>query len=183
MYSLVHFRYTEKYWSLYYKPFNIGTAVFFFLNFLGYLASDASDAIYVLLIEGIIYMLFVLRTYRIWRKRQKFKRYGRKCNGVILNLIIKEDYSYSYDTGPRHTNTITLLVQYANPITGEVKIFETPEVNGNPFTYLSSLDVTVYVLPDGSAWATDFKWIRSIKEGWEFKNKELAKNIKPIYRK
>ena len=61
-----------------------------------------------------------------------------------------------------------LIVEYISPYTNEVIEFITDKVNGNPFTYLSSLDVTVYALEGGSAYVTDFKKIKNLKDAVKY---------------
>lgn len=183
---VVHFRYQEEVWSLYNKTFNIGTIVFLLMCFIGYVASDTPNSKYVFVVLGIIYMFFVVKTIRIWMKRKNIMRYGSKCRGSIINMIVEEGSvsdMVDADFMSRSYELVTLLVEYVDPNTGETKQFETSEVNGNPFFYLSSLVVTVYIQPDGNAWATDFQGLRSLKDSWLRNNKEMAKNIKPIYRR
>lgn len=107
---------------------------------------------------------------------------ARIAQGHIQNMIITSGWSVSRPNGNGQYHYINLLIQYVDPFTGEEKLLETPRVNGDPFTYLSSLDVTVYVKSDQSAWATDFKWIKSLKEGWGLNHPELVERINPIRR-
>lgn len=139
----------------------------------------------VFIVLGLVYLLFALNAYKVFLRRKERMKGTRISQGYIKNMIVTSGWSMSRldDNNSGHYSYINLQIQYVDPFTGEERLLETPRVNGDPFTYLSSLDVTVYVKPDGSAWATDFKWIKSLKDSWRINNPELADRIKPIYRK
>lgn len=71
-----------------------------------------------------------------------------------------------------------MIVEYLNTDTNELEQFITQSLNSSSFTYLASLDVTVYVLPDGTAWATDFKRINKLSDS--VKNKQNSKHKKQV---
>lgn len=131
---------------------------------------------------GLIYLLFAWKALKVRLSRKKRMKGARIAQGYIQNKIITSGWSVSRPNGNGDYHYIQLLIQYVDPFTGEEKLLETPRVNGDPFTYLSSLDVTVYAKPDGSAWATDFKCIKSLKDGWGLNHPELAERIEPIRR-
>lgn len=162
----VNFMYQEQVWSLYNKTFNMGTILFALLLPLAYSMSEANDTKYVFIVLALVYLIFIIKTIRIFLRNRKFKKQGTKCKGIIVDKVVKRGYSRKSGD---HYSLVSLLVEYENPRTGEKKSFVTPYVNGCPFTYLSSLDVTVYEMPDGSAWATDFKRIKSLKDAVKYK--------------
>lgn len=189
----IHFRYTEEIWTTYNKTLNMAMISIVFLAFIGALVelrttSELSEQIeigLVFIVLGIVYLLFALNAYKVSLRRKERMKGTRISRGYIKKKIVTSGWSMSRlgDHSSGHYSYINLQIQYVDPFTGEEKLLETPRVNGDPFTYLSSLDVTVYVKPDGSAWATDFKWIKSLKDSWRLNNPELADRIKPIYRK
>ena len=186
----IHFRYIEEIWTTYNKTLNIAMISIILLAFVGALVesitiSELPEYIViglVFIVLGLVYLLFALKAFKVCLRRKKRMKGTRISQGYIKNKIVTSGWRISRSDSDGHYEYINLQIQYINPFTGEERLLETPRVNGDPFTYLSSLDVTVYVKPDGSAWATDFKWIKSLKDSWGLNNPELADRIKPIRR-
>ncbi len=186
----IHFRYNEETWTTYNKTLTITILIISVLAFIGSFAESNNPSekpnfivlglIYIVL--GLVYLFFAIRALKIWLKRKNLMDGARICQGYIINKIVTSGWRRTSVDDSSHGwySYISLLVQYVDPYTGVVKQLETPIVNGDPFTYLSSLDVAVYVKPDGSAWATEFKWIKSLKDSWSRNNPEEANRIKPI---
>lgn len=177
------FMYREEVWSLYNKTFNIGTVVFFVLALLGCYASEMESSKYVLLLFGVGYLGFVGWTLYLYFRNKSRRRNGLKCRGLIVEELLKNEYVGEWNTAKYRKQrrvTIYLSVEYENPQTGQRYRFRTPAVNKEPYTYLSSLAVTVYVLPDGSAWATDFQRIKDPQDAVKYKIPGCEERVRAI---
>lgn len=186
----IHFRYTEETWTTYNKTLNLAMLSIIFLAFIAALTelkTNSAPSKFIVIglvftVIGLVYLIFALKALKVLLRRKERMKGARIAQGHIQNMIITSGWSVSRPNGNGQYHYINLLIQYVDPFTGEEKLLETPRVNGDPFTYLSSLDVTVYVKSDQSAWATDFKWIKSLKEGWGLNHPELVERINPIRR-
>ena len=169
----IKFRYSDEVWSFLNEQFTKWAIIFFvFLFLVGYFASDFKTTMGVLGFITIIYIGFGIKSLKIKNKYQYFMKYGTKTSGVIKDIKIKEGHN---SHGKRY-EILYLIVEYQDPYSNKIEQFTTESVNGNPFTYLSSLDVTVYALPEGRALATDFNRIKKLSDSVECQNSEEHKN-------
>ena len=173
----IYFRYFRETFSFYNKKLKIGLIFLIILCPIIAYTNSSSDSDFIVSIAVIsflilIYIIIGFHTMIIRKEYKYFEENGIKCNGRIINMISQncgrvrqsDDDTYYY----------YLLVGYVHPTTNKFEQFKTERINGNPYTYLSSLDVTVYVLPDGRALATDFKRIKHLKDSIAYsQNKKL----------
>lgn len=172
----VDFKYAEEKVSFLNKSFTIGAVIFFlFLLLVGYSESDIKTTIDVLGFISIIYLVIGIKTIKIINKKNYFKKNGIKCQGFIKDMKITRGHRGLTNTYDNRYHLVSLIVQYVNPYNNQIEEFVTDYVNGNPFTYLSSLAVTVYVLPDGRKYATDFKKIKNLKDAVKYQEWYIAK--------
>jgi hypothetical protein len=132
--------------------------------------SNEPSSVYVLPFLLLIHLFFVFYSIKIELRDRKRRKLGVKCKGKIIDKIVKRG-RYKYND-MEYRRTIYLIVEYVHSQTGKVKRFQTTSVNCCPYTYLSSLDVTVYELPDGTAWATDFQRIKTLKDAVNYKKRK-----------
>jgi len=161
----IYFRYYRESSSFYNKMVRIAMIVLGILGFAGWCASPAHDpvlGIIFIISYALAITIIGIHTNKIKKEYKYFEENGMRCNGRIIDVISEEG---AYDM-EKHSSTIILylLVEYIHPVTGEAVQFQTGRVNSSPYIYLSSLDVTVYVLPDKRALATDFKRIKHLKD-------------------
>lgn len=166
----VKFRYVSEVSSFLNEKFTIGAIAFFiFLFLVGYFVSDFKTTMEILGIITVIYIGYVIKTLKIIYKYKYFMKNGTKTSGIIKDIKVKEGYTgLTADTDNRYT-IVYLIVEYLNPYSNIIEQFTTESVNGSPFAYLRSLDVTVYVLQDGRALATDFKRIKRLSDAVKYK--------------
>lgn len=163
----VFLRYDAESMSFYNKTLVKGLITFFvFLLLVGISVSEPVTVVGVLGVVLFVYALIGIRTICLKKRYDEFRKRGIKCQGKIVEKVVRKG-RYDYDSRARST-FVHLTVAYEHPYTGEAVLFETDSVNGCPYTYLSSLDVTVYVLPDGRAWATDFKRVKKLKDAVKY---------------
>lgn len=172
----VNFRYVNEVWSFLNKSFTKWAIIFFiFLLLVGYFVSDFKTTMGVLGFITIIYIGFAIKTLKINNKYKYFMKNGTKTSGTIKDIKVKEGHAgLTADIDNRY-EIVYLIVEFKNPYSNKIEQFTTERVNGNPFIYLSSLDVTVYVLPDGRALATDFKRIKKLSDSVKCQNDEKYK--------
>lgn len=167
----INFMYTEEILSFLNKTFTkyaIGFLAFLFL--VGYLFSDFKTTISVLGIIVLVYVGFIIKTIKIKKKYKQYKQNGVKCDGIIKDIKVVEGHSGLLNTYENRYEIVYLIVEYKNPYTNKIEQITTESVNGNPFTYLSSLDVSVYVLDDGKTLVTDFKRIKKLTDSVKCQN-------------
>jgi hypothetical protein len=109
----------------------------------------------------VIYIGFAIKTLKINNKYKYFMKNGIKTSGIIKDIKVKEGHAGLVADVDNQYEIVYLIVEFKNPYSNKIEQFTTESVNGNPFIYLSSLDVTVYVLSDGRTLATDFKRIKN----------------------
>ena len=172
----VNFKYEKEIWSFLNKTFTIWAIVFLIFIFLvGLFTSDFITTIAIIGLFLLVYLGFGIKTIFLIKEKNYYKKYGIKCKGKIKDFkVVRETYIDSDDGIERIVN-IYLIVEYISPYTNEVVEFITDKVNGNPYSYLSSLDVTVYALDDGRAYATDFKKIKKFEDAVKYQ-KDFKKN-------
>lgn len=172
----VNFGYVDEVWSFLNKKFTKWAIIFFiFLFLVGYFVSDFKTTLGVLGFITLIYIGFAIKTLKIRNKYKYFMRNGTKTSGIIKDIKVKEGHTgLTADLDNRY-EIVYLIVEFKNPYSDKIEQFTTESVNGNPFIYLSSLDVTVYVLPDGRALATDFKRIKKLSDSVKCQNNEEYK--------
>lgn len=172
----VNFRYVDEVWSFLNKKFTKWAIIFFiFLLLVGYFVSDFKTTMGVLGFITVIYIGFAIKTLKIKSKYKYFIKNGTRTNGIIKDIKVEEGHTgLTADIDNRY-EIVYLIVEFKNPYSNKVEQFTTESVNGNPFTYLSSLDVTVYVLPDGRALATDFKRIKKLSDSVKCQNNDEYK--------
>ena len=144
-----------------------------FIFLVGYFISDFKTTISMLGIIGLVYLGFWIKTIRIKKKYKYYEENGTKYNGMIKD--IKVVTGRRGPAGDKYT-IVYLVVEYKNPYTNKIEQITTESVNGNPFIYLSSLDVTVYVLKDGKALVTDFKKIKKLTDSVKCQTDEKYRN-------
>jgi len=172
----IYFRYCEESLSFYNKTLRLAMIVFGIMQIAGWCVSpDKSPVlgIIIILVDVLVIMFIGIRTIKIKRRYEYFEENGRKCNGRIVD-VTRKDGGYD-EEAHADTTLLYLLVEYVHPISGEAVRFQTKRVNSDPYTYLSSLDVTVYVLPDGRVLATDFKRVRHLKDSVSRQMKQQKK--------
>lgn len=170
MFIKVYFRYSKEILSFLNKTFTkFAIGFFIFLLLVGIFCSDFKTTASVLFFILLVYLGFGIKTIAIKKEQNKFIKNGKKCSGIIKDVKIEYHHYFDHKDGIERLTYIYLIVEYINPYTNKVVQFTTDKVNGNPYNYLSSLDVTVYVLPDGTAWATDFKRIENLSDSVKYK--------------
>lgn len=173
----VNFKYEKEIWSFLNKTFTVWSIIILIFIFLvGYFTSDFVTTISIIGLFLLIYLGFGIRTIFLIKEKNYYKKYGIKCKGKIKDFkVVKDTHIDLYD-GIERIHYLYLVVEYLNPYTNDLVEFTTDRVNGNPYLYLSSLDVTVYVLEDGRAYVTDFKKIKKLKDAVKYQ--EEYKNQK-----
>lgn len=174
----INFMYSNEVYSFLNKTFTKIAIVFYiFLFLVGYFFSDFKTTMSILGIVLLIYIAFFIKTIKIKKKYKYYKENGIKCDGIIKGTKVEEHEYYDYDDHDySHVCIIYLIVEYINPYSNEIEKIITERVNGGPFTNLSSLDVSVYVLENGNALVTDFKKIKKLSDSIEYKNNEKYRN-------
>lgn len=172
----VKFRYINEVWSFLNENFTKWAIVFFVSLFLvGYFVSDFKTTMGILGIITLIYIGFVIKTLKIKKKYKFFIKNGTKTSGTIKDIKVKDGHTGLTAGVDNRYEIVYLIVEFKNPYSNKIEQFTTESVNGNPFIYLSSLDVTVYVLPEGRALATDFKRIKKLSDSVKCQNDEKYK--------
>lgn len=163
----IFFRYCDEIYSFYNKAIiRFGIFAFLFILILGFQQKDLTTMFVIIGIEILIYSKFAINTLRIYNKYKRFKLNGKKVDGKIVNFLIKKG-KYDYKTDTR-SYFYYLEVEYENPLTGVIETVRTNQVNGSPYTYLSSLDVNVYIIGK-EVLVTDFKRIKTLSDRIEKK--------------
>lgn len=174
MLIMIHFRYENEVFSFLNKK-TVYAIMFLYLG--GLLGSVfeyfRTKDIEVLFIAIIIWIMISVATIFIARNTKKIKkkyRYfmedGIKLYGKIVDFVGENSRTRSSED---ETTYLYLIVEYIDPDTSRPIRFKTDHVNGNPYSYLSSLDVDVYV-KNGEAFATNFKCIKRYKDSVEYKS-------------
>ncbi len=165
----VNFKYEKEIWSFLNRTFTIWSIIILIFIFLvGYFTSDFITTISVIGFFLLIYLGFGIKTIFLIKNKNYYKKNGIKCEGKIKDYKVEEETYISPKDGLERIVNIYLIVEYISPYTNKTVEFITDKVNGNPFTYLSSLDVTVYALEDGRAYATDFKKINKLEDAVKY---------------
>lgn len=99
-------------------------------------------------------------------KKKMIEEKARQIPGKIVGVKkVRESY---YSRGrQRHRNIchLYLIVEFQNPDTFQTEEYTTKDsVNGNPFLYLKSLDVTVYYRDADHIFVSDFQRIKRLKD-------------------
>lgn len=172
----VYFRYSKEVWSFLNKNFTKCTIGFFiFILLVGIFCSDFKTTTSVLFFILLVYLGFGIKTIAIKKEQNKFIKNGKKCSGIIKDIKVEKGHTDLVNSWENRYTIVYLIVEYLNPNTNKLEQFTTESVNGNPYNYLSSLDVTVYVLPDGNAWATDFRRIEKLSDSVKYQTDEKYK--------
>lgn len=175
----INFMYKEEVFSFLNKTFTkcaIGFYIFLFL--VGYFVSDFKTTISVLGIIALIYMFILIKTIKIKKKYKYYKENSIRCHGTIKDIKVIEGHRELLNTYENRYENVYLIVEYKNPYTNKIEQVTTESVNGNPFIYLSSIDVTVYVLENGQTLVTDFKKINKLTDSVKCQtNEEYKKRI------
>lgn len=170
----INFMYKNEVFSFLNKTFTkCAIGFYFFLFLVGFFASDFQTTMSVLGIIALVYLAFLVKTVKIKKKYKYYKENGIKCNGIIKDIKVVEGHSGLVNTYENRYDIVYLIVEYKNPYTNQIEQITTESVNGNPFTYLSSLDVTVYVLEDGKTLVTDFKKIKKLTDSVKYKTNQM----------
>lgn len=158
-----YFRYHRETFSFYNKWIKRIITCLYIGGIIGFAidTSNISGLIGATSMITVFTICLAINTNNIKKKYELFKKNGEKYNGKIVAMI-SEYRGYDYEKSKK-SYYYYLLVEYIND-SGEPIRFETARINSNPYTYLSSLDVSVYVLPDGKTLATDFKRINKLKD-------------------
>lgn len=173
----IYFRYSKEVWSFLNKTFTkFAIGFFIFLLLVGIFCSDFKTTASVLFFILLVYLGFGIKTIAIKKEQNKFIKNGKKCSGIIKDIKVEKGHTDLVNSWENRYTIVYLIVEYLNPNTNKLEQFTTESVNGNPYNYLSSLDVTVYVLPDGTAWATDFKRIEKLSDSVKYQTDEKYKN-------
>lgn len=166
---MVKFDYDTKKTALPKKSVFIIAAIFLALCLLAYShSSDKEGGRATIGFLLLIYLAFIL--FRLWNRRKaaRFKKKAVKLPGKIVGMKYKEG-NWDYKEMQRSSGLRYLIVEYPNPRTGRMEEYTTKEsVNGNPFYYLKSLDVTVYYRDDEHIRVEDFRRIKRFEENIAF---------------
>lgn len=163
----VKFDYNNKKTSFYSKGAVIAAVLFWlFLLLVGITTSDFKTTATILGIISAIYMVFIIRYLYIRHKLNRQKKAAKKVPGKIVGL--REFTSRRYSRKHNRNNSVwhaNLIVEYENPYTFQKEEYVTrEEINGSPFYYLKSLDVTVYYQDADHIWVEDFKRIKRLSD-------------------
>lgn len=160
----VKFDYTGKKTAFYSKPKVIAAIVFWlFLLIVGITTSDATTTAIILGLISLIYAAFIVKFFLNRKQLKDLKKKATKVPGKIVGIKTKRVYNRE-DDHPYHT-FVKLIVEYINPYTNQKEEYVPDEtVNGNPFYYLRSMDVTVYYLDAEHIWVDDFERIEVLKD-------------------
>ncbi len=177
MNKIIDFGYEKEHFSFYNKKFTIySIIVSICLLILGIIISDLMLMLEILIVISIFFLVLGIKTYIITKEKSYFKKYGKKCEGIIRGMKIDEAYNYANDDF-EDIDDINLVIEYMNPYTNCLARFVAGPLRGNPYSHLKSLKVTVYVLEDGRAYATNFKKIKKLEEAVKYHDKELKEKL------
>lgn len=177
MNKIIDFGYEKEFFSFYNKKFTIYsviTAVCLFV--LGIIISDFALIIEVSTVCAVFFIIVGVKTAKIAKEKNFYKKNGKRCEGIIKGMKIDEAYNYANDDF-EDIDDINLVIEYTNPYTNCMARFVSGPLRGNPYSHLKSLKVTVYVLEDGRAYATNFKKIKKLKDAVKYHDKELKEKL------
>lgn len=173
MKKMIDFKYEKEKFSFLNQNFTLGTMIFVvILILLGVFISDIFLMLEILGVISIGYIIVGIKTLFIVREKNYFKKNGKKCEGLIKGIRIDDNYNYS-NTDFDIVDDVCLVIEYTNPYTNCLARFVTEPIHGNPYSHLKSLKVTVYVLEEGKAYATNFKKIKRKKDAIKYHDKSL----------
>lgn len=177
MNKVMDFGYEKEYFSFYNKKFTTWSIVaVVFLLILGIIISDLVLMLEILGVISILFIVLGVRTFMIAKEKKYFKKHGKKCEGIIKGMKIDEAYNYA-DDDFEDIDDIHLVIEYTNPYTNCLARFVCGPLRGNPYSHLKSLKVTVYVLEDGKAYATNFKKIKKLKDAIKYHDEHLKAKL------
>ena len=155
--------------STFYSKGVIITAIAVWVFFLLLGISQSEPAVTVLILGGlsIFYLVCCFRYLADQRTVAEKKKGAYAIPGKIVGMREWTHTYYSRKHGINRTWYGQLIVEYVNPETFQTEEYITEwTVNGNPFYYLKSLDVTVYYKDADHIWVGDFqridKWTDNI---------------------
>lgn len=160
----IKFDYIGENTSFYGKGAVIGAIAFWLLLLVvGILLSDIKTTAIILGIVSGIYVLFVVSYLRKRNKQRRIKKEARQIPGKIVGVKkVRESYDRNRQ---RRRYSLYLIVEFQNPDTLQTEEFTTKEsVNGSPFLYLRSLDVTVYYRDADHIFVGGFQRIKRLKD-------------------
>lgn len=151
--------------TAFYSKFKVTIAVLFWLLVLvvGITMSDPKTTAMVLGVVTFADLMFIVYYLSGRSKIKKLKENAIKIPGKIVGLR-KKTHTRITDDGIRRYTSLFLIVEYVNPRTLQKEEYVTPSVNGSPFYYLKSLDVTVYYQDAEHIWVEDFKRIKKLRD-------------------
>lgn len=177
MNKIMDFGYEKEFFSFYNKKFTTySVIVAICLVILGIIISDLTLMVEIIVVCSLFFIIAGIKTSKIAREKNFFKKNGKKCEGIIKGMKIDEAYNYANDDF-EDIDDINLVIEYTNPYTNCLARFVCGPLRGNPYSHLKSLKVTVYVLEDGRAYATNFKKIKKLKDAVKYHDKELKEKL------
>lgn len=175
--KIMDFGYEKEFFSFYNKKFTTySIIVTICLAILGVIISDLTFILEIVAVCLLFYIIVGVKTSKIAREKNYFKKHGKRCEGIIKGMKIDEAYNYANDDF-EDIDDINLVIEYTNPYTNCLARFVCGPLRGNPYSHLKSLKVTVYVLEDGRAYATNFKKIKKLKDAVKYHDEELKEKL------